>query len=181
MVPPGDPAVLVGHSSATTLAAELATKAATAGIVFVDGEVPPSYGLAPPVRPALHEHIKTLAGPDGELPIWSRWFAGDPQRQAIVGLDVLGRDPVAFAAFEAELPRMHVDWFADTVDLADWSHVPTAYIQTSVIYNHAIAAARRRGWPTIALQGTHLHPTLEPEEMAKAILSVTARLGLSAG
>jgi hypothetical protein len=74
---------------------------------------------ASPVRPALRDFIKSLAGPDGTLPIWSRWF-GDARRASLVGLDILASDPVAFAEFESGLPRLSVERFDDTIELANW-------------------------------------------------------------
>lgn len=168
--------VVVGHSSASALVADLATKLPVRGIIIVDGDVPPSQGAASPVRPAFHDFIKGLAGPDGTLPIWSKWFADDTRRTSIVGLDILASDPVAFAQFERELPTLHVAWFDDTIELANWDHVPAGFIQTSTIYDHAAAEAQRRGWPVTRLQGTHLHPTLSPAETAGAILSMSRQL-----
>jgi hypothetical protein len=66
--------VLVGHSSAGALVADLASKVPCQSLIIVDGDVPPSQGAAPPVRPALRDFIRGLAGPDGTLPIWSRWL-----------------------------------------------------------------------------------------------------------
>jgi Alpha/beta hydrolase family len=170
---------LVGHSSASVLVADMATKLPVKGIIIMDGDVPPSQGEASPVRPALHEHIKSLAGDDGMLPIWSRWFASDAQRMSLIGVDILASDPAAFAQFESELPRMHVGWFADTIKLANWDHVRAGYIQTSPIYDHAVAEAQRRGWCVTRLQGTHLHPTLQPAETANAIISMSHQLARS--
>jgi hypothetical protein len=175
-IAPGRELVVVGHSSATTLAADLATKLRAGGIIMVDGDVPPSHGAASPVRPALHDLIRGLASADGALPIWSKWFSGDARRTALVGLDILASDPVAFARFESELPAMRVDWFDDTIELASWDHIPAGYIQTSPIYDHAAAEAQRRGWPVTRLQGTHLHPMLRPAETADAILAMSHRL-----
>jgi pimeloyl-ACP methyl ester carboxylesterase len=172
----GHEPIVVGHSSASVLAADLATRLPARGIIVVDGEVPPSQGAASPVRPALHDFIKGLAEPDGMLPIWSRWFARDMQRMSLVGVDVLARDAVAFARFESELPRMHIGWFDDTIELADWDHIPAGFIQTSAIYDHAAIAAQRRGWPVTNLHGTHLHPTLHPAETASAILAMSRQL-----
>jgi hypothetical protein len=111
------------------------------------------------------------------LPVWSKWFAGDTQRASLVGLDRLASDPAAFAQFEKELPRMPLEWFDDTIELANWDHVPAGFIQTSKIYDHAAVEAERRGWPVTRLRGTHLHPTLSPEETAEAILAISHRLG----
>jgi hypothetical protein len=171
-----DEPIVVGHSSASALVADLATKLPVAGIIIVDGDVPPRQGAAVPVRPALLDFIKGLVEPDGMLPIWSRWFARDMRRMSLVGLDILARDPVAFARFERGLPRMHIGWFDDAIELANWDHIPAGFIQTSAIYDHATAEAQRRGWPVANLQGTHLHPTLHPAETASAILSMSRQL-----
>lgn len=171
-----DESIIVGHSSASVLATELATKLSTRGIIIVDGDIPPMQGAAAPVRPALREFIESLADDAGALPIWSRWYSGDAQRTSLVGLDILARDPIAFAQFETGLPQLSVDWFDDTIDLERWDHVPAGYIQTSQIYDHATREAQRRGWPTARLNGTHLDPTLRPSETADAILSVSRQL-----
>jgi Alpha/beta hydrolase family len=168
--------IVVGHSSASALVADLATKLPIRGIIIVDGDVPPSQGAAFPVRPALLDFIKDLVEPDGMLPIWSRWFARDMRRMSLVGLDILARDPVAFVQFESGLPRMHIGWFDDAIELANWDHIPAGFIQTSAIYDHAAAEAQRRRWPVANLQGTHLHPTLHPAETASAILSMSRQL-----
>jgi hypothetical protein len=172
----GHEPIVVGHSSASALVADLATKLPARGIIIVDGDVPPSRGAAVPVRPALHDFIKGLVEPDGMLPIWSRWFARDTRRMSLVGLDILARDAVAFARFESGLPRMHVGWFDDAIELANWEHIPAGFIQTSAIYDHAAIEAERRGWPVTNLHGTHLHPTLHPAETANAILSMSHQL-----
>jgi len=177
-IPDTAPVLLVGHSSATGLIAELATMlpVPVRGLVLVDGEVPPVSGPASPVRPALRAFIAALPDRDGKLPPWSQWFLNDPQRAAMIGIDLLARDPAAFAAFEQTLPRMTRAWFDETLDLRPWSHVPAGYLQTSDIYDHAMAEAARRSWPRMRLHGTHMHPTLAPGEMAEAILQMEALL-----
>jgi hypothetical protein len=107
----------------------------------------------------------------------ARWFSADAERAALVGIDMLARDPIAFAEFENGLPKMQVDWFDDTIELASWDHIPAGFIQTSGIYDHAALEAQRRGWPMARLHGTHLDPTLRPLETAEAILSLSRRLG----
>lgn len=176
-IAPGGEVIVVGHSSASVLAADLATRRPARAVIVVDGEVPPSRGLAAPVRPELRDFIRSLAKADGSLPIWSKWFSGDAQRASLVGIDILASDTVALAQFESGLPKMHVDWFDDTIELASWDHIPAGFIQTSGIYDHAAAEAERRGWPVTRLQGTHLHPTLCPAETADTIVAVSRRLG----
>jgi hypothetical protein len=168
--------ILAGHSSASVLVADLARRLPCRSVIIVDGEVPPSQGPASPVRPALRDFIRSLAASDGSLPIWSKWFAGDTERTSLVGLDILARDPVAFAEFERGLPALSVDWFDDAIELAGWDHISAGFIQCSPIYDHAALEARRRGWPVLNLEGTHLHPTLEPAETMRAILSISRQL-----
>jgi Alpha/beta hydrolase family len=175
-ITPRQEPILVGHSSASALVADLARRLPCRGVIIVDGEVPPSQGSVAPVRPALRDFIGSIAASDGTLPIWSRWFAGDAQRTSLIGLDRLARDPVAFAEFERGLPSLSVDWFDDTIELAGWDHIPAGFIQCSSIYDHAAREARRRGWPVVGLEGTHLHPTLEPVETMRAILAILGRL-----
>ena len=176
-ISPTGESIVVGHSSASALVADLATKLPVRGIIIVDGDIPPSRGAALPVRPALREFIRSLAQTDGTLPVWSKWFSGDAERASLVGLDILANDPVAFAKFEIGLPKLHVNWFDDAIELASWDHIPAGFIQTSRIYDHATLEAQRRGWPVARLQGTHLDPTLRPAETADAIVSMSRRLG----
>jgi Alpha/beta hydrolase family len=172
----GSDTLLVGHSSASALVADLATHLPCRGVIIVDGDVPPLRGTAGPARPALRDFIHGLAGADGMLPIWSRWFAGDPHRASVVGVDALARDAAALEQFESGLPRLSSGWFDDTIELADWSGLPAGYIQTSAIYDHATAEAKRRGWPVARLHGTHLHPTLNPAETAAALIAMSDEL-----
>ena len=130
--------ILVGHSSASALVADLAHRLPCRCVIIVDG--------------------------------------GDIRRTSLVGLDLLAKDPFAFAKFERGLPRLSVDWFDDTIELAGWEHVPAGLIQCSPIYDHATLEARRRGWPTVKLEGTHLHPMLEPAETMRAIVSMSHQL-----
>ncbi|BAM91214.1 conserved hypothetical protein [Bradyrhizobium oligotrophicum S58] len=180
-VAPAAGPILVGHSSASVLVADLATKLSTRGVIIVDGDIPPTQGRAAPVRPALHDFIRSLAAEDGTLPVWSRWFSHVPERAALVGLDRLAHDPPALAQFEAGLPTMPISWFDDAIDLAPWDHVPAGFVQTSAIYDHAAAEALRRGWPVERLSGSHLHPTLCPAETASAILSIARQLDARVG
>src|SRR5207247_3541428 len=80
--------ILVGHSSASALVADLAHRLPCRCVIIVDGDVPPSRRSASPVRPALREFIRSTAASDGTLPIWSNWFAGDIPRTSLVGLDL---------------------------------------------------------------------------------------------
>jgi pimeloyl-ACP methyl ester carboxylesterase len=171
--------VVVGHSSACVLAAELATRLPVGGVILVDGDIPPQQGAAVPVRPALLEFVRGIADETGTLPPWSRWFANEPTRASLVGVDLLQLDPAGFTRFEEGLPRLRLDWFYDAIELERWDHVPAGYIQASQIYDHATAEALRRGWPVAKLDGTHLDPTLRPVEMSEAIVAMSDLLRMA--
>src|SRR2546429_1924245 len=121
--------ILVGHSSASTLVADLATKIPVRGLIIVDGDIPPACGSAPPVRATFRDFIAGLADEDGLLPPWSQWWLKDRRRAQLVGIDTLALDPQSFESFEKDLPRMRLSWFDDVIDLATWDHVPAGYIQ----------------------------------------------------
>jgi alpha/beta hydrolase family protein len=176
LVSPDDEPILIGHSSASTLVVDLATKIHVSGLIIVDGDIPPASGSAPPIRATFHEFISGLADEDGLLPPWSQWWVKDRRRAQLVGIDALALDPGSFESFEMGLPRMTLSWFDDVIDLAPWGHIPAGYIQLSAIYDHAAEEALRRAWPVRRMQGTHLHPTLKPDETAAAIQAVCREL-----
>jgi pimeloyl-ACP methyl ester carboxylesterase len=59
----GDEPIVVGHSSASALAADLATRLPVRGIIIVDGDVPPSRGAAFPVSPPFTISSRALSNP----------------------------------------------------------------------------------------------------------------------
>ena len=167
------PPILVGHSMATVVVADLARYTAACGLIMVDGEIPPARGPVPPGSELLRAFVRGLAGDDGWLPRWSDWWRGHPRR-SFTGIDELTCD--ANALFENDQPRVPAAWFDDAIDLESWTHIPAGYIQTSKFCDHAAAAAEAQGWPSLRLQGTHLHPTLQPDEMARSIAVVAGKL-----
>lgn len=170
------PPIVAGHSLATILAAAIAGHGPVRGLVFVDGDIPPVSGEVVPGRESFRKFLLSFADADGRLPRWSDWLKGRPQSAAI-GIDDYARDAEAFARFEQEQPRVDAAWFDDALDLAPWAHIPAGYIQTSSFYDHAAEDAERRGWPVVRIKGTHLHPTLKPNETAAAIETICNKLG----
>jgi hypothetical protein len=122
------------------------------GLTMVDGETPPESGPVAPGRDSFRQFVASLADRDGRLPRWSDWWRDHPRRP-FTGIDELAND-------------------ADMIDLAPWAHIPSGYIQTSAFYDHAADEAQRRGWPVVRIKGTHLHPTLQPDETAAAIQEI---------
>ena len=167
--------MLVGYSASTTLAAELATRMPTQGIVFLDGDIPPATGRVAPGSERLRRRVEALDDSDGRLPLWSDWFTTDEER-AVIGISTLQADPKAWDAFKHDQPRMTRDWFRDEIDLPPWSDVAAGYVQLCRFFDRSAQEAKKRGWPVVRLEGTHLHPTLEPGETAEAILRVCRSL-----
>lgn len=175
LLSPDRPPILVGHSLATVVIADLAHRMAVRGLIMVDGEIPPASGPVPPGSESFRTFVRGLAGDDGWLPRWSEWWRDYPRR-SLTGIDALARDASAYELFEKDQPRVSAAWFDDTIDLAMWIHRPAGYIQTSKFYDHSAEDAEARGWPLLRLQGTHLHPTLQPDETAEAIAEIAGRL-----
>jgi pimeloyl-ACP methyl ester carboxylesterase len=171
--------ILVGFSASTTLAAELATKIPAQGIIFLDGDIPPESGRIAPGSERLRRRVQNLADCDGQLPLWSDWW-GSEEEKAAIGVTILQRDPNAWEEFRRDQPRMTRTWFDDEIDLAPWDRVPAGYVQLSRFFDCSAEEAEKRGWPVARLNGTHLHPSLEPEETAAAILEVCLSLAWAA-
>jgi Alpha/beta hydrolase family len=171
LLSPEAPPILVGHSLATTVVADLVARMPVRGLTMVYGETPPESGPVAPGRDSFRQFVASLADRDGRLPRWSDWWRDHPRRP-FTGIDELANDADAFAMFEKDQPRVSWAWFEDMIDLAPWAHIPSGYIQTSAFYDHAADEAQRRGWPVVRIKGTHLHPTLQPDETAAAIQEI---------
>jgi Alpha/beta hydrolase family len=167
--------VLVGYSASTVLAAELATRLSARAVIFLDGDIPPDQGPVLPGTERLRKRVSRLADRDGSLPLWSEWWSSEEEK-AEIGITALARDPVAFEQFRLDQPLMTLAWFDDAINLRSWEHVPAGYIQLSKYFDQAMSEAERRGWPTRRIQGTHLHPVLDPSQTAEAIIDVAKRL-----
>jgi pimeloyl-ACP methyl ester carboxylesterase len=166
--------ILVGHSLACTLVAELASRCSVGGLIMVDGFIPPASGAVPPASGVLRDLVAALPVNNGLLPPWSDWWN---ERQArVLGVATLAQDPQAFEEFRNGLPRFAPSWFDDTIDLASWGHVPVGYIRTSEFFERSADEAEQRGWPVIRLNGTHMHSMLAPAETADAIEKICSRL-----
>jgi hypothetical protein len=167
--------VLVGYSASTALAAEVATRIPTQGIIFLDGDIPPDTGRVAPGSERVRRRVAALDDSDGRLPPWSDWYATEEER-AVIGITALQADAEAWDAFKRDQPRMTRDWFSDEIDLAPWSDVAAGYVQLCSFFDRSAEEAEKRGWPVVRLKGTHLHPTLKPQETAEAILRVCGSL-----
>jgi hypothetical protein len=119
--------------------------------------------------------VSTRGGGEKCTRISGSSFTTDEER-AVIGISTLQADARAWDAFRRDQPRMTRDWFHDEVDLPPWNAVPAGYIRLCALFDRSAEEAERRRWPVVRLKGTHLHPTLEPQETAEAILKVCRSL-----
>lgn len=164
--------ILAAHSAAGLLLPSLAAAVDASTLIFVDARVPPSRGPAPPVDAEFLTFIKALPTTKGRLPPWSRWWGEERLRKVI-------KDAALRVQFEADLPQLTQKWFDDIVEVPEWSERRCGYLQLSKTYEAEAAGARGRSWPVIEIDGTHLHPAIEPEQTADALLEVIAAVDRS--
>lgn len=170
-VVPRNPApIVVGYSAGTVLAAWLAPRVDAAGLILVDGEIPPTQGPCPILPERVASQLKSRAGPDG-LPRWSDWWPDDLAEP--LGLGPLARmRPELVEVLQREERAFPVDWVDQTLDLEDWSGIPTGYLRLSHFYDAHLADAEKRGWPVATIDGSHLHPAIMGTETAGALMAV---------
>jgi hypothetical protein len=168
-----DAAILVVHSGAGPLVPAITDRASSAvdAIVFVDATLPFPGRTWFDVLPAeTSAGLRGLAGPDGLLPPWHRWFPEDPIRDLVP--DVATRSTLV-----ADIPRVPLDYFEEIAPaFGGWDQRPCGYVRLSAAYDAAAADARGRGWPVLRHEGHHLSGVTEPETVADAIVAMSERL-----
>lgn len=160
-----DRPVLVPHSNAGLYAPLLADRLAARATVYVDAALPASPQSTALAPARFLDRLRTLAGDDGLLPPWTRWWPD--------GVDDLFPDAAARAAVEAEQPRMPLSYFTAEVGVPDgWADRPSAYLAFGDTYAEEIGFALACGWPVATLPGRHLHQLVAPAEVAAAITAL---------
>jgi hypothetical protein len=160
--------VLVPHSNAGLHTPWLAERTGARATVYVDAALPgegPDTALAPP---RFLELLEGLAGDEGLLPPWTRWWDD---------VSDLFPDDGTRAAVEAEQPRLPLSYFTSRVPVPeDWAGRPSAYLAFGGTYAEEIAFGLARGWPLATLPGRHLHQLVDPPGVAAAIRGLLDRL-----
>jgi hypothetical protein len=164
-----DRPILAGHSAAGLLLPSVAAAVNASALLFIDARVPPPRGHAAPVDAEFLTFIDALPTERGRLPPWSRWW-GDGRLQKLIV------DTELRAQFEADLPRLTKSWFVDAIDVPEWQTRRCGYLRLSNGYEPEALAARRRGWPVVDVDGSHLHTATAPEETAAALLALIETL-----
>jgi len=167
-----DAVVTVAHSGAGGLVPSVAERLGErlVGSVFVDAAMPyPGRCWFDTVSAGLAAHVRALES-DGALPPWDAWFGPG----AIANLLP---DPIALAAFCAELPRVPLGYFeALAPDLVGWAQLPAAYLQLSEGYAAEASAAALRGWTVRREPLHHLAMLSHPGAVAAAIADLALEI-----
>ncbi len=161
-----EPVVLVPHSNAGYYAPHIATAADVRMTVYVDAALPMTAAGDVALAPATFlDFLGALADEDGLLPPWTQWWDD---------LDGLFPDAAARRAVEREQPRLSLDYFTSRVPVpAGWSERPSAYLAFGDTYAEERRFAQRAGWPTITLDGGHLHVLHDPARVGAALLELS--------
>jgi hypothetical protein len=163
--------VLVGHSGAGLLLPWIGgrLRPGVRAYVFADAGLPARDGPTPVVPPAFHPFLEARAAA-GRLPPWSAWWGDDVLRELVP-------DDALRELMAAEMPALPLDYFAEQVPAPDgWPDAPCGYLRFSAAYDADAADARARGWPTVPLEGGHLHAAVRPDVVAGALIDLLTRL-----
>jgi hypothetical protein len=162
--------VLVPHSNAGYLAPAVSAAAGDSPVVFVDAALPDSAGSTRLAPAAFREKLASLAGPDGRLPRWTRWWSGEDVAEVLPGgwfdrLDaVVPEVPLAYVDSEVPVP-------------SGWACGQCAYLAFGTTYAEEMAVAEHHGWPRRRLHAAgHLHLLLDADETAAAVADLVAQL-----
>lgn len=169
----GPSTTLIAHSNAGYLASSVRHRAGTdARVVFMDAALPPESGPTFLAPSRFRAHLSSLAGDDGFLPPWTRWWS----REELDGVIPAGD----FDALDAQCPRLPVSYFDTQVPTPrGWVDRPNAYLAFGATYAQELALAQERGWPHTVAPGGHLHFLVEPVTVAELILNLVERLPAS--
>jgi len=166
---PGEDPVLVPHSNAGLYVAALAARVPVSAVVFVDALLPGEPPATPVTPAALVEHLRPLADAAGRVPVWTRWWPDEE-------LAGLFADPAQRLAVERGQRRLPLTYLESVVPSpAGWEKLPAAFLGFGDAYEAEQERARAAGWPVAVVPGRHLHPLVQPREVADAITRLHAR------
>lgn len=161
--------VLVAHSNAGYLAPSVGAQAGGRPLLFMDAALPPADGTTRLAPPAFLETLKGLAGADGLLPPWTRWWPAEEVSRLL--------SEQWFELVDASAPRVELAYFETEVEPPhDWSTGPCGYLAFGPTYAAERAFAEDSRWPVTVLDGHHLWHLARPAEVAAALDALSARL-----
>lgn len=157
------PFVVVGHSGAGVFLPVIADRLEqrVRAIAFVDAVVPPVTGKFR-TSAAMHRLVdsKTV---DGTLQPWMDWWPA--------GLvDDMVPDPADRNLLRGDLPQLPAAFYDEEVPMPPhWASRRCVYLKLSDGYENDMSTARGFGWPTRALQATHLSIVTEPDRILDSL------------
>ena len=169
-VPEREPVILVPHSNAGLYVPQLVQQRTVACCVFVDAALPPREGSAVSASRERRDWLAAMAGDDGRLPGWTRWW----DDEVVTGLFP---DDAVRTRLESAQPSLPLSYFDEEIPVpAGWDAVPSAYVAFGDTYAEEVASARGRGWPVRTLAGQHLHLLTAPDEVTDTVLALVSGL-----
>ena len=168
-----DATALVAHSNAGYLAPAVRAGLGRAlPVIFMDAALPPVSGPTTLAPEGFRAFLATLAEDTGRLPPWTRWWP--PEDLADLGPTAL------LEAVERDCPRVPVAYFdAIMSPPTGWADAPNGYIAFGDTYAQEADFAEAAGWPVEHIAGQHLHHTVAPDAVARAVLALLAALAPS--
>jgi pimeloyl-ACP methyl ester carboxylesterase len=170
----GQEVILVAHSNAglfiPVITAALPDQ--VRGSVFVDAALPPTSGAAPVVPHELLGLLRDKAS-DGLLPRWTDWW--DEEQVAPMFPDRATRQAVT-----EEQPRLPLSYYEASVPVpTGWDARPCAYLLFGPPYEELAGEALERGWMVERLPGRHLHQLVDPDGVARLLVALAERMGVT--
>lgn len=167
------PVILIGHSRAGPLLATAGAmlEGAVLRYIIVDGRLPsPGCSWMLTATPGFATQLREMAGPEGRLPPWSRWFGGEELAALLPDRDVQRR-------FVAGCPRLPLAMLEEDYPPAPgWPDAPGGYLQLSEAYEGEAARARELGWQVRQLPSHHLALLTEPGAVARELRELIGRM-----
>jgi hypothetical protein len=164
--------LLVAHSNAGIFAPEVARRRRVSGVVYVDSRLPETGARPMKTGPAL-QFLVGKADSSGVLPPWSGWWD-----------DVGALFPTLAVqrACEAQMRRLPLRYFEDSIDGTGWDQLPSAYLAFGDGYAAERDRATAAGWPSATVENAaHLHLLIDPDDVASQLECLIAAIGVATG
>jgi hypothetical protein len=154
--------VLIAHSNAGYLAADVSANVGGRALLFMDAALPPASGPTMLAPPEFLDVLRDRAGADGRLPPWTRWWPAEDMAALLPG--------PWFERVDSAAPHVDLAYFeTELVPPTGWSAGPCGYLAFGTTYAAEVKFARGAGWPVAELTGHHLWHLADPVAVAKAL------------
>lgn len=166
----GPDSCLLAHSNAGFLVPVVRARLSTVqAIVFMDAALLPPEGGTELAPDRFLQHLTGLAGPDGALPPWTRWWSREDMLEVIPAAD--------YEDIDHECPRLPLSYFQARVTApSEWATQPNAYLAFGGTYDEELCFAMAHGWPHRRLDGQHLHFLKDPDAVASSVIELASSL-----